>query len=386
MITNTDTDDLRGLLAQKTTVISLYLNVPVDIAEHRSLLTRARELIKSGGERPAGQDIDSIAGLISERGHDWLGRTVAIFACAEVGLLQAIPLSRQTLPGSADDLAVISTRPYTRPLLAALQRHPAFQVAVLDGKHAWILSVRDDDVDMLFERTGPGLPSSAFAGWAGLEAHRMQQRILNLSKQHYRDTAAILEQTTAANRPLVLGGHEIQISHFLRMLPRTVSQQVAGSFAVDVRSATPGRVRDLATPVIARWTEAAEADLVAEALNEPPDGAITTDLDSCLTAVRTGAVSQLVLADDQMVPGYVCDDCGGLGVGSVPVAAGAAGCACPDPASAARPVPDVLDELAGQALDQGSEVTAVRDAPFTAAAWLRFQPAGGQGFQPAGAS
>ena len=168
----------------------------------------------------------------------------------------------------------------------------------------------------------------------------MQQRILNMSRQHYRDTAAILEQTTAAcQRPLVLGGHEMQISQFLPMLPRTVSQRLAGSFAVDVHSATPGRVRDLATPVIARWTEAAEADLVAEALNEPPDGAITTDLDRCLTAVRSGAVSQLVLADDQMVPGCVCDNCGGLAVGSVPVAAGAAGCACQDPASAARPVP-----------------------------------------------
>jgi hypothetical protein len=390
--TSTDTDDLRGLLAPNTTVISLYLNVPVDIAEHRGLLTRARELIKtaqgrsaSDGNEPATAasanaepaDIDSISRLISDRSHDWLGRTVAIFACAEVDLLQAIPLGRQTLPGRADDLAVISTRPYTRPLLAALQRHPAFQVAVLDGKHAWILAVRDEEVDMLFERTGPDPPSSAFAGWAGLEAYRMQQRILNMSKQHYRDTAAILEQASAAaRRPLVLGGHEMQISHFLPMLPRTVSQRLAGSFAVDVHSATPDRVRDLATPVIARWTEAAEAHLVAQALNEPPGGAITTDLDSCLTAVRSGAVSQLVLADDQMVPGCVCDNCGGLTVGSVPVAAGAAGCTCPDPGGGARPVPDVLDELACQALDQGSEVMAVRDAPFTAAAWLRFAPAG----------
>jgi peptide subunit release factor 1 (eRF1) len=379
LTTKTDADDLRGLLAPDTTVISLYLNVPVDIAEHRGLLTRARELIKAADGRPASVDINSVAGLISERAYDWLGRTVAIFACAEVGLLQAIPLGRQTLPGRADDLAVISTRPYTRPLLASLQRHPAFQVAVLDGKHAWILAVRDEEVDMLFERTGPDPPSSAFAGWAGLEAYRMQQRILNMSKQHYRDTAAILEQTTAVGRrPLVLGGHETQINQFLGMLPRTVSQRLVGSFAVDVHSATPGRVRDLANPVIARWTEEAEADLVAEALTEPPDGAITTDLDRCLTAVRSGAVSQLVLADDRMVPGCVCNNCGGLAVGSSPLAAGAAGCTCPESASAstARLVPDVLDELACQALDQGSEVMAVRDAPFTAAARLRFQPAG----------
>ena len=371
-ITNTETDDLRGLLAPNTTVISLYLNVPLDLAEHRGLLTRARELIKAAYGQPAGADIESITGLLSDRGQDWLGRTVAMFACGEVGLLQAI-----ALPGPAPDRAVISTRPYTRPLLAALQRHPEYQIAVLDGKHAWILSVHDDDVDMLFERTGPDRPSSAFAGWSGLEAYRMQQRILNMSKQHYRDTAAILEQTTAASRrPLVLGGHDRQISHFLGMLPRAVSQRLAGRFAVDVSSATPARMRDLANPVIARWSQAAEAELVAEALSEPPDGTITTDLDSCLAAVRSGAVSQLVLADDQMVPGMVCDSCGGLAVGSAPVIVGAAGCTCLDPASTARPVPDVLDELACQALDRGSKVTAARQAPFTAAAWLRFQLAG----------
>lgn len=375
--TKTQTDDLRGLLAPKTTVISLYLNVPVDLAEHRGLLTRARELIKAarGGlaaGQAAGPDVELITGLLSDRSQDWLGRTVAIFACGEVGLLQAIPL-----PGPAQDRAVLSNRPYTRPLLASLQRHPDYQIAVLDTKHAWILSVHDDDVDMLFQRTGPDLPSSAFAGWAGLEAHRMQQRISNLSRQHFRETAAILEQTTAASqRPLVLGGHGRQISHFLGMLSRTVSQRLAGSFAVDLSSATPARVRDLANPVMARWSESAEAELVAEAVSEQSDRTITTDLDGCLAAVRSGAVSQLVLADDQMVPGQVCDACGGLAVGSAPIEAGAAGCTCPDPGSAARPVPDVLDELACQALDRGSEVTAARQAPFTAAAWLRFQPAG----------
>jgi hypothetical protein len=371
-ITKAETDDLRGLLAPSSTVISLYLNVPVDLGEHRGLVTRARELIKAAPGQPAGHDAESIAGLVSGRSREWLGRTVAIFACGEVGLLQAIPL-----PGHAGDRAVISARPYTRPLLAALQRNPEYQIAVLDGKHAWILSVHDDEVDMLFERTGSDQPSSAFAGWAGLEAYRMQQRIANLSRQHYRDTAAILEQTAAASqRPLVLGGHDQQISQFLPMLSRTVSQRLAGSFAIDVSSATPARARDLADPVIARWSQATEAGLVAEAVSERPDGAITTDLDSCLAAVRSGAVSQLLLADDQSVPGCVCDRCGGLAVGSVPIAAGAAGCSCPDPAQAARPVPDVLDELACQALDRGSAVTATRDAPFTAAAWRRFQPAG----------
>ena len=44
---------------------------------------------------------------------------VAIFACAEAGLLEVIPL-----PGLVREQAVLGIRPHIRPLLAALQRCP----------------------------------------------------------------------------------------------------------------------------------------------------------------------------------------------------------------------------------------------------------------------
>jgi len=52
-------------------------------------------------------------------GRDWPGRMVAIFACAEAGLLEAFPL-----PGLLRERAVLGIRPHIRPLLAALQRCP----------------------------------------------------------------------------------------------------------------------------------------------------------------------------------------------------------------------------------------------------------------------
>ncbi len=368
MITRTDADELRGARARNSAVISLYLNVPVDIAEHRGLTTRARELIKDAGRRDAGSrtaacaDADAVTDLVVEGSLDWLGQTVAIFVSGELGLAEAIPM-----PGRWPDGAMIAPRPYLRPLLASLQRHPKYQVAVIDAKHSWVLAIADDEIDTLAQRTGQEVPSTGFAGWYGLEAYRIQQRVMQLSRQHYKDTIGVLQQNPdAQQRPLVLGGHEMQISQFMSILPPAVRQRVAGSFSVDVQSATPAKVRDLAAPVIAGWAEASEAQLVNDILNEPPGTSVTTSLGECLAAVRSRAVSSLVVADDQVIPGYACEDCGGLGVGQT-------SCDCPDPAASCQPVPDVLDDLASQALDGGSEVTAVRQAPFTAAARLRFQ-------------
>jgi hypothetical protein len=365
LITNADVAELRTQRAKKTPVTSVYLNVPVDIAEHRGMLTRARELIKGAADKWPDQpavsemEISSIISAVDAASMDWLGHTVAIFVCAELGLFEAKPM-----PGHADDVAVVATRPYLRPMLATLQRNPAHQVAVIDAKHAWVLAISDGEISTLAERTQTSLPSPTFAGWYGLEAYRIQHKVIKLAKQHYRDTIGMLSRAgDGSSRPLVLGGHEMQINQFLTLLPPTVKHRVAGSFNVDLQTATPARVRELAAPVIAKWTESAEAQLVDEMLSEPPETTVTTSLADCVKAVRSRAVSQLVLTDGQMIRGCVCDECGAVGIGD-------AGCGCPD--QACRPVPDVLDELSTQALDGGGEVAAVRDAPFTAAARLRF--------------
>jgi len=363
-----DADRLRAARAADPAVVSIYLQVPVDLAEHRALPVRARDLIKSaasqepraGGGMVRETDPEAVISAVTQDSHAWLGRTIALFACAQIGMFEAVPL-----PGFLTERAVIADRPYIRPMLAAIQRNPAYRAALIDAKHAWVLNIAEDEIETVAERTDPGVRSPQFGGWYGLEAHRIQQRIIKLSKQHFRDTISILERADGTDRPLVLGGHENEISHFVAALPRTVRQTVAGSFNIDLQTATPGRVRELARPVIARWSERTEARLVDEVLNEPPGLSVTTDLDGCLAASRARAIAQLFLPDDQVVPGFACADCGAL-------SSRAQDCDCPDPAEVCHAVPDVLDELAARTLDSGGLVTAVRHTPFTAAARLRF--------------
>ncbi|HYS32843.1 MAG TPA: hypothetical protein VEM58_11350 [Streptosporangiaceae bacterium] len=379
MITRAEADKLRAARAAEPAILSVYLPVPLDLAEHRGLPTRARELIKSAADRqPAAcgarareADLERVARAVAVHSHDWLGHTAAIFACAEIDLFEAIPL-----PGHLTEQAIIADRPQTRPLLAAMQRNPAYRAALVDAKHAWILNIADDQIETVAERTGPGVRSAGFAGWYGLEGYRIQQRIMELSKQHFRDTIGILERSTdSGSLPLVLGGHESEISQFVAALPAAVRRNVAGTFQVDLQTATPGRVRELARPVIAAWSDRTEAQLVRDVLNEPPDVSVTTGLDGCLAASRAGAIAQLILPDDQTIPGFACDTCGALSTSD-------SGCDCPDPAPACRAVPDLLNELADRTLDGGGQVTCVLNPPFSAAARLRFPVTAGASPSP----
>ena len=369
MITAAGAERLRSRRADEPAVLSVYLTVPVDVADHRGLPVRARELIRSaaskepraGGRMVSAADIESIISAVDQNSQEWLGHTVALFACARIGLFETIPL-----PRSPSEQAVIADRPHIRPLLAAVQRNPAFRAALVDTKHAWILHISDDGIEMVAERTGTGVRSPGFGGWYGLEAHRVQQRVMELSKQHFRDTISLLEhQEDRTGWPLVLGGQDNEISQFAGMLPQAVRRTVAGSFTVDLQTATPGRVRELARPVIANWTERTEARLVQETLDQPPNVTACTDLDGCLTASRVRAIAKLILPDDVLVPGFACSACGAL-------ASRAGECDCEDPGECCRPVTDLLDELANRTLDDGGKVISVRTAPFTAAAKLRF--------------
>ncbi len=366
MITRAELGRLRVLRSSQSPVLSVYLPIPLDQADHRGLATAARELVKAANRNDHVREADlaAITNAIRTRSHEWLGHTIAMFACADIGLLEFI-----SLPGHLTERAVVAARPHIRPLLLALQRNPPYLAAIIDTKHAWVLAVHDHQIDTVAERTGKVVSSPGFSGWYGLQTYGVQQRVIQLARQHFRDTIAILDKATdGARRPLVIGGHENEVNQFLALLPRQVRQDVAGSFHVDLQTLTPARVRELAAPVITRWTDFSEARLVEDVLGQPRRIAVATDLADCVAAIRMHAVAHLLIPDDQLVAGFACDDCGAM-------TAHAPGCDCQEPGCHA--VPDLLDELANRALDDSATVTQVRTPPFTAAAQLRFPVAAG---------
>ena len=79
--------------------------------------------------------------------------------------------------------------------------------------------------------------------------------------------------------------------------------------------------------------------------------------------MNAGAAELLLVPDEGMIPGFECGRCGALSVTGVD---------CPDWGTAARAVPDLLEEMAGRTLDDGGQVISVCDAPAGAAVKLRF--------------
>jgi hypothetical protein len=368
MISYADVEKLRGMRAPGPVLLSLYLPVPLDPAGLRGLAARAHDVMSLGAVGPDGvstagvsrADRDAVLDALAARGREWLGHTVAFFGCAEIGLFEALPL-----PCALPERAVLAARPHVRPLLAAIQRCPDYLVTIADRRHAWVLSVSGTRVQTVARQSEKGPRSPGFGGWYGLQTHRVQQRIIQLGRHHYREVAAILARSAGTGRhgPLVVGGHHDGIASLLRELPATMRDSFAGSFTADPHTLTPARVRELAGPVIDAWVARREREL-AEGVS---GGLAAVGLHASLAAVNDGAVGHLLVAHEDMIAGYVCGRCGGLSTGSDECAGWSAG-ACA--------VPDLLEEMVQRTLDDNGQVTAIRDVPFCVAAKLRFPVTG----------
>lgn len=374
MITAAEVEKLRSVRGSVASVLSVYLPVPLDPAAVRGLPALAGELIDAAvtaGDRTGGgvslssADRDDVPRLAEVRGREWLGDTAAIFACGQLGLLEAV-----RLPGQLSGRAVLGVRPHIRPLLAVLQRSPGYLVAIVDRRHSWLFSVTGDRVETIASQEEPTSRSRSLSGWHGLQAHRAQHQIIPLAERHYRGLAAILEDRELAgdSRPLVVGGHEEGVRQLIHVLPPLVAEAFAGSFTADARTLTRARARELADPVIGRWTAQREQKLAAQIVDAAPAGQSASGLAACLAAVNAGAADLLLIPDEGLVPGFVCGRCGALTI---------TGSDCPDWGAAAQPVPDLLEEMTARVLDDGGQVIAVR-LPSAVGARLRYPMTGSE--------
>jgi Bacterial archaeo-eukaryotic release factor family 10 len=362
LITYGEVEKLRSTLARDESVLSVYVYVPPDRADLRDLPARTARLITDAAALTPGmlrpEDERAARAAVAARAGDCLGETLGIFVSGALGLLEVV-----LLPGNFPDRAVLGARPHVRPLLAALQRHPDHRVVIIDHRHAWLLAVSAERVEVVAKVPAEHTQSLGFGGWF-LEPSNLLERVTQRAGHLYQDAAAILDRQTRAggSQLVVIGGYVDSVTHLLALLPRTVRNNYAGSFAADPHHLTLAMARTLAAPVIAHWAQQFERELV-EAVATPQTGVRTAiGLDDCLAAVNGDGAELLLIRDQPLVPGFHCERCEELSSSNE---------GCCDWGTASRPVPDLLEEMAWRTLHHGGQVVSARALPGLVAARLR---------------
>jgi peptide chain release factor subunit 1 len=336
-------------------VLSLYARF--DPADRRAFPSRVEEQLHAvrllardrSMERDARLSLRADIGRIEEaveqeRLHP---QAVAFFACSGRGVFEDVEL-----PRPVRDRHVVDETAWVRPLVAVLDEYHRCRVVVLDRGRARFLDLYQDEMvecpGRLADRT---LRKPDYA--AGMREHTTHNKAELLAKRHYRTVAERLDEGARRGEfdIIALGGHDHELPEFLDQLPETVRERVAGTFSVHPREDDLGRIRRGAEEVVEHYERAEEQRLVTEALERWSAGGLAVvGLADCLWAGATAAVHQLLVQDEAVLPGAVCDDDGYLA---------AEGGRCPICGRELRRSPDVVDELVQAVIDHGGSVEHV---------------------------
>lgn len=253
------------------------------------------------------------------------GRAVAIFSSAPRDVFVPIALDVPVLAG-----ARFGPRPHVLPLIAALDEHERYCVALVDRERARLLTVWMGRVEQRieFEEPLPGRVTRG-GGWsagaargAGRDSSRMGPGRIHSSQGGYarhidyhvdlhvqRVVAELwrLSRRQAISR-IIIGGPPEAMSALRSALPRSLAERVAGEFAGELFASDAeilGRVG-----IIEEQAERAhEAALVKEILERVPKAEpAVLGWDDTLTALCDGRVHELVLVEGETVAGYACPE------------------------------------------------------------------------------
>lgn len=355
-------------------VLSLY--VRVDPADRRAFPSRVDEQLHevrllakdTALDRDARLslrgDIERVEEAVQgERLHP---RAVAFFSCSGRGVFEDVEL-----PRPVRDRQVVDETAWVRPLLAVLDEYHRCRVVVADRGRARFFDLYQNEMvecpGRLRDRT---LRKPDYA--AGMREHTVHNKAELLAKRHYRAVADRLDEEARRHEfdIIAFGGHDHEIPELLDHLPAAVRERVAGTFSVHPGEQDLGRIHRLADQVVERYERAEEQRLVTETLERCSSGGLAVvGLADCLWAGTTAAVNQLLVQDEAVLPGAVCDHDGYLGVEED---------RCPVCGRELRRTPDVVDELVQAVIDQGGSVEHVAaETPLrvqVTAATLRFRP------------
>jgi peptide chain release factor subunit 1 len=370
--------ELLHFRAPESAVLSVYVSIPADPGEIRGVRAHFESVLQPVSELIAARqlphaareslraDVARIMGDVPTRGQVLLGRTVAIFACRLVGLYREAVVARPVR-----ERAVVDATPYVRPLLAVLDESHRYCTVVVGSELSWIYEFYQGELEEAGRvgAWGPSKPKPE--GWH-LSERRDDHRAEELAHRHLKETAAAVEELMRKREfeLLIVGGHTEIIPVFLPLLSQPLRQKVAGTFAIDPHTMTPGQVREHADAVVEAYERDEESRLVSQALERVAAGGLgAAGLPWCLMAVNEHAVDLLLVDDDFQTPGRACDNCGWLGLPD-------AGPLCPVCGAATRDTPDVVDEMAEKVVETSGRVEHVYAetelSDHSVAAMLRF--------------
>jgi peptide subunit release factor 1 (eRF1) len=230
-----------------------------------------------------------------------------MFSCSQQGFFDVVQLGC-----SVRDEAGLGPTPRVTQLLALLDEHERFLVALVDRRRLRLLRVELGEVDEL-----PGVVDpEARAVDTSVELGSFEHHSEEAARVHYRRAADHVARALAewpAER-LIVGGPDESVAAVEEYLPRPARDKVVGRVSVGV-SAAPVDIAAAALEIeeaIERRREAETVEQLRQRVASGRGGVV--GLEATLAALSERRVGTLLVSEGFVATGTTCPACGHLGV------------------------------------------------------------------------
>ncbi len=340
--------DLRELLSYqaKSPVLSVYLNVEPEEEADTSAKLALRNMLR---EVDMPDDVEAVIRYFDHE-HEWSGRSVAVFSCAEEDFWRAYPLA---VP--LRSRVRISDRPFVKPLADLLDSYGGYGVALVDQQGARLFNFHLGELREQEGFMGQEIRHTKRGG--GSQTHGMRggvagktDAVEEAADRNMREVADLATRFFKENkvRRLVIGGTEDNVGRFRKNLPKAWQSLVVGEVPMSM-TASHNEVLQKAMEIGQKAEQQREAELISTIVTAAAKGkGGALQLEDTLNAVHEGRVQTLLIQDGFRAPGSRCTSCGYIS--SRPIES------CPFCGGKCDEIPDAVELAVRRVMQSGGDV------------------------------
>ena len=270
------------------------------------------------------------------------GTALAVFSCTPRGLWQ-----HHWLAVPVDNHLAFEPKPDIAPLLAIVDDYERYVVALVDKRHARLLSVFAGEIEESdsFDDPVPGKHDQGALAQSRFQRHHESHVHWHL-KRVVEHVSAMLRRRRFDR--LIIAGPREATSELQRLLPRALAHRLVAVIPGDI-SASTQEILQKTLEIERRAEQELEQRLLEELLETArAGGRATSGLTPTLDALWLGDVRTLVVAERADVEGSECPNCGRLEADVLD--------RCRACGADMKPVHDLFHRAMGRTLEQAGSV------------------------------
>jgi peptide chain release factor subunit 1 len=223
---------------------------------------------------------------------------IAIFASHKYNVLKAVPL-----PAVMENLLIVDSSPYIRPLARIQDEWESFTLVLLSSNYAKIYSLSLGEIDHEENLSKDIMKRHKKGGCSQARFQRLRKGAIHA---FLTETVEALEKI--ADKQIILAGPGTSKIQFKDMLPKHLKERIVD--VIDIGIDDEKELLKESVSLISEKEEQKSSGAVQQLKEEIlKDGLVAYGSEETLSAVKNGQVELLIVEKDYKIKGWICERC-----------------------------------------------------------------------------